>query len=512
VRVPSGQLFIAALAGGPPRLPSPLPAAPAISSVRLDGMSDREIRQGDTRTLVIEGAGLDRVTRARLGDIEVHIPAAAGTAGELRLPVMIPHGHAPGWLDLTLGNAGGSTQLAAAVQATPLVVSPAGSDDGRGTFSSPMRMCTPDLFLLLRYGDTLLLRDGVHVCDRRINVRQGVIIRGESKAGTIVRGSGSGFGVLSGRLGAMAVESLTIEPSSLAAITLFGGRAVVTDVDVRSASASGIWVERDAVATVRRYRYRQGQGTAIVLFGGSVDAREIEVEDAYRGVLMDQGTLKLADSSLSSDYTAVESGDLNYHFGTRDVLISRTTLRSRWSALTAAAARLTVVDSTLEPVAGTTGDAGIFMESSSLTLTDSIVRGWGASCIHAGPLLGSSDALSLALDRAELTTCAYGISYYGDQDDGRISLHRSKVHVKRGPAVSLGGSFAAADLGTAASPGDNELETSGYPALEDRRMEAGPAVDAHGTLLNGMTPEGSVPGPASAPPAYRIAGPNTIRF
>ncbi len=391
VKLPTHQLFIAALASGPARPPVKLPAAPTISSVQLDGTGDREIRHGGTAVLVIRGAGLDEVTRARLGDLDVHVPAGAGTDVELRLPVWIPPGHAPGWLGLVLGNAGGSAQVADAVRVTPVVVSPTASGIGRGTFASPMPLCGPDWLQLLRYGDELRLRDGVHVCDDLVLVRRGVNIRGESRTGTIVRGVDSmgggfrGFGVTPGRFGATAIEDLTIDdvdPSAHAITAGTGRRISVRDVDVRGVAAGGIRIN-GGVATLTRYRYLQSTGRALEINGGSVDASQVEVGGASDGVWIHRGTLRVRGSRVAAARTA----------------------------------------------------------------------------------------------------------------------------------VSLSGELAAADLGTAASPGGNVLESGpGFPALEDGRTEAGVAVDARGTTLNRMSFSGDVLGPADKSGAYRIAGPNTIRF
>lgn len=543
VRVPTQQLFIASLASGPARLPSPLPAAPAISSVKLDGIADRELRQGGTATLVIEGTGLDQVTEARLGDLDVHVPAGAGMPTMLRLPVTIPNGHAPGWLGLVLGSAGGSAQAAAAVNVTPVVVSPTGTSAGRGTFASPMRLCDLDSFQL-RHGDVLLLRNGVHTCNKGFFVRRGVIIRGESKAGTIIRGSGSsspfgGFRGQSGRAGAMAVERLTFESAGYgAAISVSGStaRVTVTDVDVQGASGSGIWVDQGAAATVSRYRYRQSSGTAIVIGHGHVDASLVDASGAYRGVLMSQGTLTLASSSLSSDEDAIQAGSLNDHPGTRDVTISGTTLRSSSRGIAAVAARLTVTGSTIEALASSTSSEGIFVEGGELKLSASIVHGWHF-CLDAQevfptdiswltPAAGPDAALAstleevvnIDLDQVELSSCYSGVYYSTGWYSGtgglesRLRLRRSQVTASE-YAVTLSGRFAAADLGTAASPGDNQLGTaSGGPALRDYRNTAGVDVDAHGTTLNGTTFSGVVSGPITVPGAYSISAPNKIRF
>jgi hypothetical protein len=78
--------------------------------------------------------------------------------------------------------------------------------------------------------------------------------------------------------------------------------------------------------------------------------------------------------------------------------------------------------------------------------------------------------------------------------------------------VGLSGDIVAADLGTAASPGNNQLGTEdGSAALGDGRDRAGAAIDAHSTTLNGVSYSGDILGPAESP-GYRIAGPNTIHF
>jgi hypothetical protein len=258
VTVPIPGLFIAALAGGAARPSSPLPPVPAITAAVLDGVSDGQIRQGATGKLRIQGTGLDRVTSARLGDIDIHVPPAAGTATSLVLDVMIPHGHTPGPLGLQLGNAAGSVRFDGVVTVTPIVVTPAGSSTGRGTFSSPLSFCRNDWFSLTRYGDLVLLHDGTYACDGSIIVRGGVTIRGESKAGTVVtgvNGRNDTFGGLGANgaddIGTTAIENLTITSARTQAV--FSGAAVaVTDVDVQGVSTTCRALERRSCSTAAR--------------------------------------------------------------------------------------------------------------------------------------------------------------------------------------------------------------------------------------------------------------------
>jgi hypothetical protein len=242
-----------------------------------------------------------------------------------------------------------------------------------------MRLCDLDVYQL-RYGDVLLLRDGVHACNKSFYLRRGVIVRGESKAGTVIRGtsSGSSFGGLSGssgRIGVTAIENLTIESAFYSAISVSGSarRLAVTDVDVQGISASGIRVDQGATATVTRYRYRQSQGTAIVIGLGHVDASFVEVTGGG-GVWMLQGTLRLASSSITGGAVAVQAGTLNDHYGTRDVTISNTTLRANTNGFAAVAARVTITGSTIEALTSSDYTYGIDVDGGELSMSGSTVQ------------------------------------------------------------------------------------------------------------------------------------------
>lgn len=388
VQVPARQLFIAALAGGPARAPLPLPAAPEILGVQLDGQFDTELRQGGTATLVVYGHGLDHVTSARLGDIDIHVPPSAGTEPVLHLAVTIPHGHAPGSLSLVLGNEGGTASATSVVNVTPVVVTPSGSDSGRGTFTSPMRLCRTDWINLLDYGDVLLLRNGVHTCSTNILLRRGVIAQGESKSGTIVRGDFSrpfgGFSTVDGHFGATSVENMTIESAnaSSGAISVAGnGRVNVTDVDLQGGSELGIRASSGGTAIVSRVRYLQGSGTAIVVDGGRVDASQVEITSHLIGIYVHSGALNLADSTIASDETAVMFGSGASDSHVTDSTITRSTLHSRFRGIDAAAARLTVRDSTIEATDPNASD-GIRMIGGDLTVIGSVLAARCRRCLR----------------------------------------------------------------------------------------------------------------------------------
>lgn len=537
VTIPDPGLFIAALAGGAARPPSPLPPVPAIADAVLDGVSDRQIRQGATGKLTIHGTGLDRVTSARLGDIDIHVPPA-GTATSLVLDVMIPHGHAPGLLGLKLGNAAGSTQIGGVVTVTPIVVTPTGSSTGRGTFSSPLSFCGNDWFSLTRYGDLVLLRNGTYACDGSITVHGGVTIRGESKTSTVITGGNGrndtfdGLGTISvDNIGTAAIENLTIT-SSHTQVAFSGGAAIsVSDVDVRGVRGNGVRVGGVGTATVARFNYLQSAGTAIVVDNGSVIATAVRVEDAFRGVKMNVGMLTLSDSVLSSTQPAVEAGDDNSFPGVR-IALTNTVLRSQRSGLSAAASLVTMSGCTVEPLPDPQATEGVLMAGGTLTMSDSRIHGWLNGItgrpvfVLAGATTSSVQGTSIfdeqafivnfLLDHVDIAGSGHAIRYEAGGiglAGGRFSLRHSHLHTDGGPAALLLSDTFTADLGTAADPGDNRLESASGAALFDVRTQAGAAIDAHGTTLNGNVHDGDgdVLGPVQSAD-YQLLGPNTIHF
>lgn len=531
IQIAGTGLFVASLVTGPAPVPAPPPATPTITSVQLAGVSDNEIRQGGSGTLVIHGSGLDRVTSARLGTIDLHV--AGGMPNELRLEVAIPHGHAPGPLRLVLRNAAGVAEAAAVVQVTPVVVTPFGSATGRGTYSSPMRLCRDDWYPVLRLTDVLLLRNGIHTCNKSVVLPRGVIVRGESRTGSVVRGIGSGssssfrgFHSVATGLGVNVIEQLTIESADRVAIKVSSGRMVINDVDIKNVPGNGIEVSGDSKVTVNRYRYQQGSGTGLLIDGGRVAATAVEMSGEY-GVFMSHGTLRLASSTVVGNRAALWAGSENSPSGARDVAVSNSTLRAKFKGVTAAIANLVIEDSTIDAVAGSQSSDGIHLSGGTLTLTGGTVRGWGGTGVDlttpigdisflapASPSSADEDVVSATIEGVTIEA-SIGISYGPFTPAGPgsgLSVRRSRVNGAFG-AVRVWGGFDAVDLGTVAAPGENQLRTgAGYFAIVDLRQDAGQPITAHGTTVNGTTFHGDVLGPVANPGSYDVRGPNTIQF
>lgn len=514
VVVPAQGLFIGAIATGPAVIPSPLPPVPAIAAVVVEGAPDRQVRHGSIATLLIEGTALDRVTSARLGDIDVHVPAATATTS-LRLVVTIPHGHVPGMLPLVLSNAAGSAELAGAVEVTPVVVTPSGSDSGRGTFSSPFRLCRASWFDVVDRGDVLALRDGVHQCNDSVAVRRGVIIRGQSTTGTIVRGQGSqpfrGFWVGYGSYGTSAIESLTIETGDSAAVRAVEGHLAVRAVDVRGA---GVTIDTSGTATLTRYRYLAGTGVGLLVHRGNVVADGVEITTTGTGVVVIDGTVRIADSVIAAGGEAVDIGSLNHdHEPLRQVAIERTVLRAGSQGVVGHGAVLDLRDVEIMATSAAGTVAGVSLSVGHAQLTGTTIAGF-----ELGVRLDSWSAkdfgrdVSATIEDATIDATYLAIDFAPGSSQSHLRLRRTRA-TGGTTGLRLYGELESVDLGTAASPGDNHLvSTSDGFALEDTRTTLGPDIHAHGTTFNGETFTGSATGATEVPGRYRIAGPNTISF
>jgi hypothetical protein len=240
------------------------------------------------------------------------------------------------------------------------------------------------------------------------------------------------------------------------------------------------------------------------------------VEDAFRGVLMPRGVLRLTRAQLTSREAAVQAGDLNDQGGTREVTIVSSSLRSSTHAFFGGLAQVTIADTTLEAVPSDSAFSGLELFGGALTVSDSRLVGWKGIAILTEPhfelLVPSTSAargMAVTLDGVEISGSAFGLEFQADLPTDRLAIHGSRIQTA-GQAVIVTNQCVA-DLGTAAVPGNNRFDAADGPALIDARTDPGPAIDAHGTTLNGQDFAGDFLGPVTTP-AFQLMGPNTIRF
>jgi len=168
------------------------------------------------------------------------------------------------------------------VTVTPVVIGPAARADGRGTFASPLALCSLDV---ASRGDLVQLLDGTHTCSQPLDVPHGVTIRGTSETGTIVR-SGLGLGVpavedqsvtttierltvmdaeVSGKFSKLSLSDVAIRDTLGSAhngigVGLLGGQLTATNLAI-TGFTSGIFVEANAVVSLDHYQYTNPLGS-----------------------------------------------------------------------------------------------------------------------------------------------------------------------------------------------------------------------------------------------------------
>jgi hypothetical protein len=210
--------------------------------------------------------------------------------------------------------------------------------------------------------------------------------------------------------------------------------------------------------------------------------------------------------------------------------LANTVLRSQRSGLSAAAAVVTMTGCTIEPLPDPQTAEGVLLAGGSLAMSDSQIHGWldGIVARPVSTLAGATDnplpatsvfdeltdIVNLTLDHVDIAASGPGIVYEAGGiglTGGRFSLRRSHLRAGNGSAALVLSDTFTADLGTAAAPGDNQLEAASGVALFDARIRAGAAIDAHGTTLNGNVHDGDALGPVQTTD-YQVMGPNAIHF
>lgn len=497
---------------------APIPA-PVITAVTVDGISDREVRHGATVELTVTGTGLDTVHFAWLAGADADILERSATG--LHLRVQVPHGHAPGDAALEIDGAGGIARFAGALRVTPVVITPDGRHDGRGTYTSPMALCRDDFTQLLERTDVLELSAGTHRCDGDVAVPRGVIVRGAGRDRTIVSGRGTrgfeGFRVYAGFWGTTVFRDLTIEDATYIVIWLFHGDLEVIDVDMRRAQAVGVYVYSGGHATMTRFRYEEGWNGVMVV-NGSADVVDSHLGGSgypIRCADVRDGSLRIVDSTLDSCGTGVTAGDENdTRAEIRSVELIRTRITKSWRGVNAYGTDLRIVDS---DIAGhDSARIGVYLDGGRAEIRTSRIEGWDTgvdlTTYLVDPWQGERPAVTGILDDVAITARYHGVELTPNYHPGYVTLRRTRVSAAR--ALWVWGAVGLVDLGTAASPGENELTALGSDdfAIADDRDEVGAPIDAHGTQLNGMAYDGTVTGPASVPGAYRLSAGNIIRF
>jgi hypothetical protein len=489
--------------------------APAVSTVLVDGIATREVRQGSTSELTLQGQHLDLVRYVQVGALTAAVVARSETA--VRATLAVPHGFAPGAVSLVV-TADAVTTVPDVLTVTPVVVAEGGRDDGRGTFDAPLRLCAPLLPGMLGAGDTLQLEAGTHRCAGSVAIPPGVIVRGRGAAETIVRGDTDPFAglVVAGAAGTTEVRDLTLIAGRDSAVQVTSGDVIIDGVVVADSAGRGLTLASGAAATVSGFTYRGGATLAILIDASTaVTASGLRIDGCAVGVGVNHGTLDASDVAIRGCHEGV--------VGTGDAGPLARRVEIRATGLDVAGTDIGVrLDGGLmiltDPVIDATGAAapaiGVRHRGGDMTLTGGRVTGWPVA-VELGFDVGiASLVVNASISGAELSG-ETAIRQTGNIVPTRVRVRQTRATGSLAAVLITGAApDSTLDLGTAAEPGGNALTCERCVALDDTRAAVGAAIDMHGSTLNGLTFDASesLTGPATALPYYRIRVANALRF
>lgn len=509
-------LFVASVVTGS-TYANPLPPPPVVTSVVLEGVLDGQLRQGGTGTIAVSGEHLAQIKSVRIGSRDLFI--ANATNHLLRIPYAVPHGEALGPLHLRLPHPTGLLDVATTLQITPIVVSPSGTETARGTFDSPLRLCRNDWSTIARLGDTLHLLAGAYPCEQSLDLRRGVIVKGEGATVTKLGAAGRPFGPFSMGFG----HHGTTQFSQLSFLSGAQNGAIrsaspvdlsLSDVDFTALSVPGLVLNGTGRVLLERVRYLNGNATAIYANGDvHIEGRQVTIQsNRSDGVTLRAGRLTLRNSAIAAQGAAVEIGALgDSSVLPRHLVLEQSTL-SAYNGVRSYHAKVEVFDSEIRSNRQPHGNNGIELVSGSATVARTLIRGFLAGIKRSS--WDDIDHVTVDLDQAEVAAVGWGVQVeVPDDTRTRRTLRIRRSTISGGSnALGLTGSFTSIDLGTAAERGANALTSSptGH-ALIDGRSAVGSPIDATGTTLNGNSYSGELLGPRSSPDLMQSAA-NAVRF
>jgi hypothetical protein len=435
--------------------PIATPVEPVIESVTIeDNGSSLQVRQGAAFAMLVKGQRLGTVS-ATLGTLSATV--SNNTDTEARLEFTVPHGQPLDFLALSLTTAGGTLVKSNAVEVSPIAVAKnskfSPNDNNPGTKERPFITLTQALSVAAA-GDTILLGPGTY--------------EGESwpsggafppnlspnvPNGVTIVGQSKSSVILQG-LGNPTVESALV----------FAGSAVLKNVTITD-------FHRALVHTF----YDQGCYGDILL-------ENVDVSQSFDGVV-DFGACSLTVKNSVFD---VNSSSGIAAFSTYSVSIETTTL---------------------------TGNAyGIYGSGvGSLNVTNTITTKSVANGIHL------EDVYIANLQGVEATENDKGI-YVKSLENIEFRLRSSTLSDNRDYGIEIaGGGFSSWDLGTAAEPGNNQLENNTvWQLFDNRAANTGNTIQAKGNTINGQTLNGvksQTDNSTGLPNLWQIAQPgNSIEF
>jgi len=513
----------------------PDPDAPQATALTIDGQGDSvQVRQGaGTVTLKVTGTHLDELTGASLGAWTATVKPGA-TATEATLAVDIPHGAAPGDVDLTVTGASGSNKLAAAVEITEITSAPAGADaDGAGTPDHPYRSLKQALSVAAS-GDIIQLADGTydvgngeswpqHPTDSILpppaaNVPAGVIIQGRSSSGTILQGRGGSEAddglVFAGDGGVRNLELTGFNRAIFAGT----GHVVLERVNVVASINQALVVFGDATVEASRSAFQRGGGSGLVVRGASsltMSTTEINGFLEHGVDAGDTATVKLVEVDVHDNgdgSSSNEAGVFVADGAQAELTVEKSKLHDNsYSGIRANAGRkVTVTDSDMylngKAVQGNQASYGLIAIGAEVT-----VRGGSAY------QNGRDGIILLSTVRADISgvtlrdNWAAGLTF---SDVGALKVRTTTIrdNTRCCGIYIAGANNGTLDFGTSTEAGQNEIDHPSIAVADDRPARAaanGAVATFKGSKINGQVlPAGVVTGPATVSPSYQISNNN----
>lgn len=484
---------------------APPVVAVVIDRAFLEGVPDRQLRQGSTATLVVEGRNLSDIRSVHAGP-GIGFSVASSDASRRTWRVEVPHGEPVGDATLSLATSAGALELPAAITVTPVVYAADGSADGRGTYGSPLDICRgSDSHLRARRTDTMVLVAGTYQCSQRLFVQPGVIVRGGEGSGrAVLNGAAAGVTVLAGT-GATELHDLAVTGTAADVAVLLGAGDVVIDNLEVEGGAIGIRKDGGGSARIARYTYRQPDGTGLRVVDPEavVEISGATVAPARDGVLALAGQMTISDTRIAVTGDGLVIGDIAGSGDGAAVTMRGGSIEAD-RAIETFEGSVTVEDSALT-AADDTSSSGVRFSIAAVTLRNTTVRGFGSGVVlYTGP--AQLRWATVVLDGLIIEAREAGVV---SPVAGTLMVRRSRIEAS--VALTLAGEPRSVDLGTAEVPGENALVGRRY-AIDDIRVPVQTLVTAIGTTLNGQSRSGSIVGPVDEPPLYRLSHATELSF
>lgn len=266
------------------------------TTVMLEGKNgSSQLRQGSgTVLLEVIGKNLERISAFKLGDLQATL-LPGRTSTRLELQTTIGHGTSIGVKNLILTADGGETTYLGALTVTPITAGLGGNDTtGVGTTERPYRTLNNALSIA-QSGDTVRLLNGTYNSESgerwptiaagvlSPNIPVGVLVEGESTAGTVLEGPGT---------------------MTVAVGLAFTGAGGAGNLTVKN-FVSGLFMTTGEIAINNVVSQMNGLG--LVVGGGTVTVGGSEFKNNSFGILVVGATTAL-DVAASSSHDNTQDG------------------------------------------------------------------------------------------------------------------------------------------------------------------------------------------------------------